>query len=212
MIETRIITGLLRPGPDGPARLDPQRLAGDLWWTFALMRALAGMDDFDLVTLGLPVTAGLVPTAKQMLFFADRLYKEDVVGKALALQRLARDAASGGERHSAVAQAAKRLEIREQYQRMGLGVIYRLHAHHEGIDEHIVDRLQGSPRLLARLARDLANVWGAKDKALRLFPQSLRPAVAEALRQELESRSWWQRLSSWVRLVLTRLGGLLGLP
>ena len=189
-IESRGITGLLRDGRGGPQRLDPQALAGDVWWTFALMRALAGKDAFELATLGLPATAGLVPTRKQLVHFADRLYGGDLVGKALALKRLAEVRFGGGRPMSARRRRTARRAIARQYDELGLAVVYRLHARADGIDERLVDRLRADPRLLGRLAGDLAEIYSGDEEPLSFFPESFHGELTDALARARQERAW----------------------
>ncbi len=182
-IETRVLTSLLRDTPAGPATLDPRALAGDVWWTFALMRALAGQDRFELATLGLPVTAGLVPTTKQLVAFADRLFGDDLMGKALALKRLGDVSHAQGQPLAGWREIRAREDIERLYGQLGLGVVYRLHKEHDDVDERLVEHLRADPRLLQELADDLAKAGHGHDQAVSMFPESFHEELATAFNE-----------------------------
>ncbi|MBI3288519.1 MAG: hypothetical protein HYZ74_03260, partial [Elusimicrobia bacterium] len=87
-IENRILSGLLRRRPDGTQYLDSSRLAADTWWMFSLLnRAAEG--NLPLAALGVPVAAGAKPSSSQIAGFADAVFGQDLIGKALALARFA---------------------------------------------------------------------------------------------------------------------------
>ncbi|MBI4346024.1 MAG: hypothetical protein HY553_04175, partial [Elusimicrobia bacterium] len=190
-IETRILSGLLERDPAGAERLNAERLAADVWWSFALARAAAGEDHFELATLGVPVTAGMRPSLKQILHFADRVYREDATGKALAIQKLLeRYGEDEGLPDDRLAEEDAR--IRALYRRLGLGTVYELHSGHDGIDENLLEHLR-SPGRFSALVRDLSLAHAEDASALALFPASLRPELARALRQERREEPLWRR-------------------
>lgn len=188
-VENRLLSGLLRKDALGRDRLDGESLAGELWFAFALQEAAAGTDDFELATLGVPVTSGMRPSLKQILHFADRVFKGDVVGKALAIRKLLEryddeEGLDDAQLARAEAQAAA------AYRDLGLGVVYDLHAEHDGLDESLLTRLR-SPGRLSALARDLSLAHADPKDALALFPASFRPTLGAAI--AANRPSWWRR-------------------
>lgn len=84
-IETKILTRLMKPR-DGGMFFDEKTFAADVWWCFSLLNAFAS--PIDARDLGIPALAGKNPTIAQIAAFADIVFRDDLVGKALALSKL----------------------------------------------------------------------------------------------------------------------------
>lgn len=198
-IETRIMSGILEREPTGRERIDVSRLAADVWWNFALARAAAGDDDFELATLGVPITAGMRPSMKQILHFADRVYGADTTGKALAIQKLLERYDREEGLNDSAADVADG-EARAFYRSQGLGVVYDLHAAADGVDERLLEHLR-RPGVLSTLARDLSLANRDVNDSLSFFPASFRPILGRAIEEKRASEPWWRRALAAVKSV-----------
>ncbi len=205
-LENRILSGLMKRRADGSEYLDAETFAADAWWAFALLDAVARRD-LPLATLGLPVHAGYKPSAKQILHFVDVLFEDDAVGKALALKRFAELRRTDGAFD--FYREERRETSRRAYEKLGLGVVFELHAEHDGWDERLREHLlEDDGRGLSRLAKDLSARHADGEAALSLFPpdiqEDLRPVLALA-RSPLMRALLWVKRASGIELFLRRL-------
>ncbi len=187
-IEIKIITGLL----DANNHLNPETIEKDLYWAFTLLDLVSRKhDNAPLSVLGLPVLGGSKPKEKNIQRFLNIVYVDDLFGKILAEQifySLSR-AESGASRDE---QLEMEDTMKRAYSDFGLGLVYELHASHDGCDEDIVKHLL-APDNLRKLAEDLIrsnnanffNTEEGKRQFLGFFPLEMWAPLMRAIREQL---------------------------
>lgn len=171
-LEIKILGGLLQNRGGQADALDIDALAKDVWWTFALFDAVTNPDrNFPLAMLPLPVLAGEKPNLKQTAAFADIVFGDDLIGKAIALKKLAglRGAESG---------AAPFNWGHSHYGYIGLKTVYELHQRSDGWDKDLTARILQDPRLLADLRQELL-AHADRSLALSYYPEELQESFSE---------------------------------
>lgn len=179
-IENRILSGLLRwRHKKGGYVLDEEKMAEHAWWSFALLRRAADGAP-PLATLGVPVTAGEKPSPAHMARFADAIYGDDLVGKALALGRLGttlgQDAGLEG-----LALRKERGAARSAYAELGLVELYDLHAEAGGYEPRWEKKLE-EPARRARLLKDLGRASPTLTTMFEYFPEEIAVRLHEETR------------------------------
>lgn len=182
-IEIKVIDGLA--GKDGRAHFDTKALLKDLYFAFALVNRVKDNQVIPMAELGVAAIRGEKPSMVQQQRFLDLMFGDDVLGKVIALQRLAAlaDEAPGLSaaqiRHNAS-------EKREVYSRLGLGVLYDIHQAAGGYDARwrqalLADNAKGLRKLAAELPHGVY--------LENLFPADFLPLVKLALEDAAQAQA-----------------------
>lgn len=176
-IEIKVLDGLADKG--GKAHFDTKALLKDLYFAFALVERFKDGQTMPLVEVGVPYVRGEKPTPLQQQRFLDQLFGDDVLGKAIALQRLA-GLADAAPALDEAGLAEKREYKRKVFDRMGLGVLFDIHEAAGGYDAHWRRALLADDaKLLRRLVADINGKPGTSLAAI--FPQDFVPVVRLAM-------------------------------